>query len=319
MQTTDKPLTEQTPAEIDRQLSAIYVKRTVLGSLIANEGRRIEIAEDSIAADEIAGRTERIGADLDRIAGFRATLADLELQRAVLGIDEEPLEAEFTRRGGWTRAFIVNGGHVHSSRSCTSCFPTTRFTWLTNLSDRPEAEIVQGAGERACTICYPTAPVDVLRQASVVFSDEERAEHEARARRHAAAAALDGKKPDNKLTHPRGEVVVDRWGRPAKTEKDAVSAAISAIYDGFYLPIAYASWKRPAYVGSDEEARNKEIIRIAIQALARKHRTDDQLQLDILTAKAIAQFIRLNRGSLDAKLLELDLRVLKARIKLAQG
>lgn len=310
MQTIEKPLTEQTPVEIDGQLHALYIQRLTLDHLIGNEGRRIEIVEDSIAADEAAGHTELIAAKQDRITAFRHTLADLELQRAALRIDEEPLEAEFARRGGWTRAFIVTGGHVHTSRSCSSCRPTTRFTWLTAYSGRTEGHIVQDSGERACTICFPSAPVDVLRQASVVFSDEERAEHEARGRRNAAAARQDGPR-SKKLVHPRGEVLRDFFRRPCTTESAAIIGAACAIRNSLRPD--------PGYTGSAYEAEDVEIIRIAVEALAHKHGTDEKLQLDILTAKAITKFIQRYRNSLDAQLLALDLRVLKARIKLARG
>ena len=310
MQTIENPLTEQTPTEIDRQLNSLYVERLLLDRLIENEGFRIQIVEDSIAADEAAGRAELIAAKQDRITGFRHTLADLELQRAALIIAEEPLDAEYDRRGGWTRAFIVTGGHVHSSRTCSSCRPTTSFTWLTAYSGRTEDQIVRDSGERACTICFPSAPIDVLRQASVVFSDEERTEHEARGRRNAAAARQDGPR-SKKLAHPRGEVLRDFYRRPCTTESAATIGAACAILNSLRPD--------PGYIGSTYEAADVEIIRIAAEALAHKHGTDEKLQLDILTAKAISTYIRRHRLSLDAKLLALDLRIVKARIKLAQG
>jgi len=75
-------------------------------------------------------------------------------------------EAEYTEAAsqyeGWTRAFLVrNGnGHIHSSMACSTCYPTTEFGWLTDLSGADEAEIIEHAKEVACTVCYPDAPVE---------------------------------------------------------------------------------------------------------------------------------------------------------------
>lgn len=61
---------------------------------------------------------------------------------------------------GWSRAFLVPKGHIHSSMHCTSCYPTTEYSWLTDLSGADEDEIVAYAKEIACTVCFPDAPVE---------------------------------------------------------------------------------------------------------------------------------------------------------------
>lgn len=103
-----------------------------------------------------------------------------------------PYEAEFNRRGGWTRAFLVvtsGTGHVHSSQRCHTCYPTTQFHWVTKLSGHDEAEIVEAAGERACTICYPSAPAEVLNRPTALFTKDEEAKKAAREEREAKRAA----------------------------------------------------------------------------------------------------------------------------------
>lgn len=103
---------------------------------------------------------------------------------------EHPFQAEWARRGGWTRAYLVTntGGHVHRSTECSTCYPTTRFEWLLDCSGMDEAEIVELAGERACTVCYSSAPVDTLRRPTKLFGEAEKARQAEQAERAAKKA-----------------------------------------------------------------------------------------------------------------------------------
>lgn len=111
------------------------------------------------------------------------------------------LEAVY-RRHYWTRAFLVHGGHVHSSMECSTCNRQgndTQFVWLPQYSGSDETLIVDDAGERACTVCYPSAPISVLQRPTRIFSDEERQQLEEaearRAQRDANRAARAAKAP----------------------------------------------------------------------------------------------------------------------------
>lgn len=66
------------------------------------------------------------------------------------------------RYTGWSRFFLVNnvGGHIHSSMGCSTCRPTTEFSWLPTLSGLTEAEAVAEHGAILCTVCFPSAPVE---------------------------------------------------------------------------------------------------------------------------------------------------------------
>lgn len=99
----------------------------------------------------------------------------------------------FRARGGWTRAYLVDNsnGHVHSSMSCSTCFATTRYHWLTEVSDHDEAQIVEMAASRACTVCYPSAPLD---KPSVFFTPDEVAADKARQEKEAKRAEKDAAK-----------------------------------------------------------------------------------------------------------------------------
>lgn len=62
---------------------------------------------------------------------------------------------------GWSRFFLVtsNNGHIHSSMGCTTCFPSTSYNWVTELSGQSEEQAVEQLGEILCSKCFPSAPV----------------------------------------------------------------------------------------------------------------------------------------------------------------
>ena len=82
--------------------------------------------------------------------------------KADLDVAQKQLEDVEARYGGWSRFFIVNnnGGHIHSSRGCSTCYSTTRFGWLPHLSGLDEKSAVEDQGPKLCSICFPSAPVE---------------------------------------------------------------------------------------------------------------------------------------------------------------
>jgi hypothetical protein len=98
----------------------------------------------------------RVAGLLERLAGFDAQLADA---RARIEAGNEAFRAA----GGWSRFFLVQGGHIHSSMSCSTCNngeAMTSFGWLPALSGLTEAEAVAEHGAILCTVCFPSAPVE---------------------------------------------------------------------------------------------------------------------------------------------------------------
>jgi UDP-2,3-diacylglucosamine pyrophosphatase LpxH len=83
---------------------------------------------------------------------------DNELNEAIAWV--EALENEFTRRGGWNRYYLVIDGHVHRELRCSTCRPTTFYSWLTELADCDESKMVAEYGEVACSVCFPDAPAN---------------------------------------------------------------------------------------------------------------------------------------------------------------
>lgn len=169
-----------------------------------------------------------------------------ELRQGVLvnRAERTAISVEFQRRGGWTRAFSVTDGHIHSSRSCHTCFVTTSFYWLPEVSGMDEAEIVELAGERACTVCYPSAPVQpkpcrIWSREEVQLHLIQRGQDKARAAKAAAKAA-------KAITNPDGTPLRDRGGYGVlATEVAARNAVLQAMGDllwyGFEHPSS-AEW-----------------------------------------------------------------------------
>lgn len=61
---------------------------------------------------------------------------------------------------GWSRFFLVQDGHIHRSMRCSTCYISTSFSWLPDLSGMTEAEAVAEYGGILCSVCYPSAPVE---------------------------------------------------------------------------------------------------------------------------------------------------------------
>jgi hypothetical protein len=174
--TTD--LSALTPVEID--------------TLLADAWQRV------YALDMTASLKERYANDYDKYDGYADKAAALREEAVALEVEASkihsneiaPLNREFTRRGGWHRAFLVvnNGtGHVHSSMACSTCRITTQFHWMVEYSAKSQEEIIEAAGERACTVCYPDAPVGV--KGTKMFTPAEIEKQHDREEREAKRAA----------------------------------------------------------------------------------------------------------------------------------
>lgn len=60
----------------------------------------------------------------------------------------------------WSRFFLVQDGHIHSSQACHTCRVTTEMGWLPDLSGETEEQAVAAHGALLCTVCFPSAPVE---------------------------------------------------------------------------------------------------------------------------------------------------------------
>lgn len=72
-------------------------------------------------------------------------LAEYDQTTALIEATEEAIEIAESEYTGWSRFFLVTSsqGHIHSSMRCTSCYRTTQYGWLPELSGKTEVETVE--------------------------------------------------------------------------------------------------------------------------------------------------------------------------------
>lgn len=217
-------LASQTPIEIDEYLAEQYYAHGVVLYKIDQAKAALDRYERNLErTGESAPGVRRIEDAIDRLRNQIDDLTDeahrlLELQIAP--------EAEYESRGRWSRAFLVTGGHLHSSMGCSTCNrdgKRTRFTWMTQLSGASEDEIVEAAGDRACTTCYPSAPMDVLSRPSALRTREEEEAAAQRAERDEERARKAAEREAKGITTPDGEPLRSpgRYGRVIATLRAA--------------------------------------------------------------------------------------------------
>jgi hypothetical protein len=157
--TTAAALATATPATIDTALAAIYTRLYANWDKQAVNEKHLVDMEQGLAK-AASGNPQYSAYTQDALDRLVEKADALSVEAMHIQAETAPFDAEFTRRGGWSRFFLVanNGGHIHSSRGCSTCFPTTRFGWLPEISGLTEAEAVAKHGAILCTICYPSAP-----------------------------------------------------------------------------------------------------------------------------------------------------------------
>jgi hypothetical protein len=175
-------VTKEFAVKIDTELADLYDQIWVINSKILANQDYIKSTESS-----------RYFSDADKvshIAKYNQNIDALIVERTPLTTRRAEL-MEIYKNDPWTRAFLVinSNGHVHSSMGCSTCFDTTRYTWLVQYSNDDEATIVADAGQDACTVCYPSAPADVLNRPSRIVTADKIAKAQAKADRDAKRQA----------------------------------------------------------------------------------------------------------------------------------
>jgi hypothetical protein len=221
------------------------------------------------------------------VARYNTVKAQFEKYSIVINELEKIYQKYF-----WNRAFYVPAGHVHKSRSCSTCYDSTAFTWLPIYSGGSEEDIVNDAGEEACTVCYPSAPAEVLNRPSVIVTADKVAKAEAKAERDIAKAQREAKRIASSPTRD-GEILVVSTGE-RKTRYDKESGSFIKL-DSFQLEAL--NTERTAkiwYVDQLSNLGNKseervEIIREScekiVSALADKHGVEPEVVRNELNKK----------------------------------
>jgi len=256
--------TNATPSEIDTELARLDLECAKATNALHRLAEHRDCWTDDVYRSELQARIE--------VA--RRAVADCEAAA-------RPLDQEYKRRGGWTRAWLVlaSGGHVHRTTECRTCFPTTKFAWLTQLSGQDEIDIVDQAGEAACTECYPSAPVDIRNRPSRIKTPEQLVREAEKAERAKAKAAKAITAPDGTplRTKGYGEISIEFTARRSYAE---------ALTYARYLARADIVRHRDTIADYREDAQ------LILAALAAKHgRTEDDLQTE-LAAKVEARWTR---------------------------
>lgn len=214
----DLPLTELEPSGVDTKLAeawqdvyALTSRRTLLLRDLQHAQKNVR--RNGVTEDTIAKRTATLHAN--------QALIDEAVNKT------EPFEAEYRRRNRWNRYFRVETsgtGHVHSSMSCQSCYPTTQYAWLPALSGKGQLEAVDNYGREMCSHCFP----EVLNHPSYRTSGRIAADRDAvRATVDAERAAAKAVKAI--LAPGGGPLVIKGNSRYPETVKSAVTAERLAV------------------------------------------------------------------------------------------
>lgn len=231
-QNIETRLTAMEPTDFDKELAALYGERhsKLMEQYVLRERlQKVErfnskleqkAAEDGVSIDNHSHYSHKYLSNNETIREYTSKIEKLGKEVNVLQKKIAPYDKVFRDRGGWNRAYIVPNGHVHNSMECSTCFPTTKFEWVTGFSGKEEKEIVEAAGERACTVCYPSAPVDVLSRPSQMMTVDERKKADERAEREKKREQQRKRDNEKGITSPDGSPLRIN-GFVIKTERSA--------------------------------------------------------------------------------------------------
>lgn len=283
-----------TPARIDGEIARIEGVCATLHGTIARSEHVIGQAEECRASGEVYA-ADLIARHTESIATCRTRLAELGAQLA-------PLEAEYRRRGGWTRTYLVDntGGHVHTTTACRNTYPTTRFAWITDLSGSTPEEVVALAGARTCLTCFAEVRAEIVAgRPCLIETPERKAAREVRDAEKAARAAARAVKA---ITNPDGSPLrIDYCSGVIGTVVTATReyVAVAADAQEWETKLQWAredftslpQWIERCTMNATTYRRDAEIV---LAALAHKHGVDVETMRGQL-AERVARRVRENR------------------------
>lgn len=294
-----KEITEtMNPAEIDNILVNAMWELAKAQSAKAGAEMSVENAEKQLVtfneiisyekAENPAVRSRKQKAEYEaRIVTLKEAIEGYDKTISEASAQTNACDAEYNKRGGWTRYWIVTNvnGHIHTTLSCSTCFPTTQYAWLPDLAGSTNSEVVELAGESACTICFPDAPVDTRNRPSRI---EEPARRQAREERERKAAEKAEKIRLKAITAPDGgELKIKGHWSSIRTESEAqrlyVNARVSILLHeaGHYV------------IGNTNYLEEiKENAKTLLPALAHKRGTTEEAERENLEKKALSKIKR---------------------------
>lgn len=171
----------------------------------------------------------------------------------------------------WSRFYLVVGtgqGHIHKDMNCHSCYATTEYAWLPELSGDSEEEAVAAEGEILCTFCFPTAPVAWCEGVGRRTKEAKDAAAALKAERQAAKAAkslsLDG--DEVVIRCDRNNREVHSWSKAFKTMR----AAELWLTEALAWKTLKALYPAETYIGFGPDAYNDANLEMVLEMMAQK-------------------------------------------------
>lgn len=276
-------LEEKTPREADERLVEIWGELSSLNhrsSGLSNQLRwKQETLDRHLAFLEQRGEPENVlTADYrQEFEQAKEKLDALEPNRERITDLLEAHRDNFAANDGWTRVWLVTDGHAHRSTNCSTCFPTTEFSLVTDYSGADDAEIVGDAGSRACTVCYPDAPVE-REPGARMLTPTERERAQKRAELEAKRSEKAQKAAEKAIVAADGGVLITGIGRrypeKIKTETAARTKLKSTLFDLMH-GMSNADYQKELAADADR----------IVAALAAKHGVEPQEIVDDVMTK----------------------------------
>lgn len=266
----DNPLANREPSDIDAEIAELtyasysledrrqrtaetlhryardkkHYRWSRLGDWTMTDEQAAEAAREKLAsmpADDWDSRTAR--RELDSYDEYSARLDKLREQIATL-------DAEYERRGRWTREFVVQNadGHSHNSPRCSTLHKgrrPTRLYWMTDYSGMDKYEVMKAAGWRICDVCHPIDPSDPkdprnrddwrdpTKRGTSMYTPDDLERDKARQEREAARIAREQKKLAGSPTCDGQPIRIDKgWSTETFTsERSALIWATDHLAD----------------------------------------------------------------------------------------
>ena len=136
----------------------VYRGRTSVQSF---DGRTAATYEDiTVRAADVQASGTLAPWDQKHMDTYMGKLTDSDAKIVALRESINAAHKEWNDHGRWSRFFLVQGGHIHSSTACHTLRITTQVGWLPALSGETEKDAVDAHGALLCTVCFPSAPVE---------------------------------------------------------------------------------------------------------------------------------------------------------------
>lgn len=199
----------------------------------------------------------------------------------------------------WSRFYLVVGngqGHIHKNMNCHSCYATTEYAWLPELSGDNEEEAVAAEGEILCTFCFPTAPVAWCEGVGRRTKEAKDAAAAAKAERQAAKAAkslsLDG--DEVVIRCDRNNREVHSWAKAFKTMR----AAELWLTEALAWKTLKALYPTESYIGFGPDAYSDANLEMVLELMAQK-KGIEVAEIVAANAKKVEKKVAEERKSID--------------------